>query len=180
LQTQNNWDELTKIMVTISKKLESVGCKAIVICSNTMHKIAHKIGAKISIPLINVVNETAEEIISMNINRVGLLGTKFTMEGSFYAEKLMNKYKIQTLIPDKNEREYIHKAIYQEFAKGNFFESTKKEFLGIIENLIRHGAEGIILGCTELNILISPQDVIVPLYDTLKIHLRAAVNFSLS
>lgn len=180
LQNQNNWKELVKLMIIICRNLELAGSKAIVICSNTMHKIATEIEAKISIPLINVVDETAKAIKSTNIKSVGLLGTKFTMEGAFYAEKLAKKYEINTLIPDKIERNYIHKTIYQEFAKGKFLESTKEKFLRIIENLIKKGAEGIILGCTELPMLINSQDVSVPLYDTLKIHLRAAVNFSLT
>ncbi|NVM18628.1 MAG: amino acid racemase [Candidatus Lokiarchaeota archaeon] len=179
-QNQNNWNELLKLMINICKKLELVGSKAILICSNTMHKIATEIEAEISIPIINVVDETAKVIKSMNIKSVGLLGTKFTMEGTFYSEKLIKKYAINTLIPDKIERDYIHKAIYQEFAKGIFLESTKKEIVGIIENLIKNGAAGIILGCTELPMLIKTEDVSVPFYDTLKIHLKAAVDFSLA
>ncbi|MFX0049041.1 MAG: aspartate/glutamate racemase family protein [Candidatus Hermodarchaeota archaeon] len=180
LQNQNDWNGLIKVMSSICKKLEAAGCKAIVICSNTMHKIAAEIETEILIPLINVVDETAKAIKSMNIKCVGLLGTKFTMEGIFYTERLFKKYEINTLTPNKVERNYIHKAIYHEFAKGKFLESTKKKFLEIIENLIRNGAEGIILGCTELPILIKPQDVSVPVYDTLKIHLSAAVDFSLT
>lgn len=180
LQNQDNWNELVKLMIIICKKLELAGSKAIVICSNTMHKIAPEIEAEISIPLINVVDEIAKAIKSMNIKTVGLLGTKFTMEGDFYTEKLNEKYEINTLIPDKSEREYIHQAIYQEFAKGKFLESTKQKFLEIIENVIKYGAEGIILGCTELPMLIKPQNVRVPLFDTLKIHLKAAVDFSLT
>ena len=180
LQNQDNWNELVKLMIIICKKLELAGSKAIVICSNTMHKIATEIETEISIPLINVVDETAKAIKSMDIKTVGLLGTKFTMEGNFYTEKLNEKYEINTLIPGKSEREYIHQAIYQEFAKGKFLESTKEKFLRIIEKLIKKGVEGIILGCTELPMLINSQDVSVPLYDTLKIHLRAAVDFSLT
>jgi aspartate racemase len=179
-QNQNNWKELLKFMINVCKKLELAGSKAIVICSNTMHKIADEIEAEISIPLINVVDETAKVIKSMNIKRVGLLGTKFTMEGTFYSEKLIKKYEINTLIPDKIERDYIHEVIYKEFAKGIFLESTKKEIVRIIEKLIKNGATGIILGCTELPMLIKPQDVSVPLFDTLKIHLKAAVDFSLA
>ena len=180
LQNQNNWNELIKLMIEISTKLETVGSKAIVICSNTMHKIANEIEAEISIPLINVIDETAKDIKSSKIQTVGLLGTKFTMEGGFYVEKLKKKYKIKCLIPDKVEREYIHNAIYHEFAKGTFLQSTRKEFIMIIENLIKNGAEGIILGCTELPLLIRSQDVKVSLYDTLRIHLKSAVDFSLS
>lgn len=180
LQIDNKWNELTNLMIDICKALELGGSKAIVICSNTMHKIASEIETEISIQLINVIDETAKVIKSMDIENVGLLGTKFTMEGNFYIEKLMKKYKINTIIPDKEERDYIHDSIYQEFAQGQFHESTKQNFLKIIENLRKRGAEGIILGCTELPMLIKTQDVRIPLYDTLEIHLRAAVDFSLS
>ncbi|MBY9015652.1 MAG: amino acid racemase [Candidatus Lokiarchaeota archaeon] len=180
LQNQNKWNDLIDLMVIICKKLELAGSKAIVICSNTMHKIAAEIEAEISIPLINVVDETAKVIKSMDIENVGLLGTKFTMEGVFYVEKLMKKYEINTIIPDRIERDYIHKTIYEEFAKGKFLESAKVNFLIIIENLIKKGAEGIILGCTELPMIINSQDVNVPLYDTLRIHLRAAVDYAIN
>jgi aspartate racemase len=180
LQNLNNWGELTKLMIIICKQLESAGSRAIMICSNTMHKIAAEIEAVISVPLINVVDETAKVIKSSNVKSVGLLGTKFTMEGGFYAKKLLKKYQINTLTPDKKERDYIHKSIYQEFARGKFFKATKKNFLKIIENLISKGAEGIILGCTELPMLISNQDVSIPLFDTLRIHLTAAVDFAIS
>jgi aspartate racemase len=167
-------------MIEICRKLEMGGSEAIVICSNTMHKIAAEIEAAISVPLINVIDEVGRVINSNDNKTVGLLGTKFTMEGAFYTEKLLEKYEIKSLIPDERERDYVHKAIYQEFAEGKFFDSTKQQFLEIIENLINRGAEGIILGCTELPMLIKPEDVSVPLYDTLKIHLQAAVDFSLS
>ena len=180
LQIENKWNELTNIMIDICKTLELGGSKAIVICSNTMHKIVNEIEAKISTKLINVIDETAKVIKSMNIENVGLLGTKFTMEGNFYIEKLIRKHKINTIIPDKEERDYIHNSIYQEFAKGQFYESTKQNFLKIIEKLRKNGADGIILGCTELPMLIKTQDVSIPLYDTLEIHLRAAVDFALS
>lgn len=180
LQNQNKWNDLIDLMVIICKKLELAGSKAIVICSNTMHKIAAEIEAEISIPLINVVDETAKVIKSMDIENVGLLGTKFTMEGVFYVEKLVKKYEINTIIPDRIERDYIHKTIYEEFAKGKFLESAKVNFLIIIENLIKKGAEGIILGCTELPMIINSQDVNVPLYDTLRIHLRAAVDYAIN
>jgi aspartate racemase len=180
LQNQNKWEELKELMIGICRNLEIFGSEAIVLCSNTMHTIATEIEAAISVPLINVVDEVGKVINSMNIKTVGLLGTKFTMEGSFYSEKLMENYSINSLIPVEGERDYVHKAIYQEFAMGKFLDATKQKFLKIIEKLINNGAEGIILGCTELPILIKTQDVSVPLFDTLQIHLQAAVDFSLS
>jgi len=180
LQNQNKWKELIQLITNICKKLEIAGSKAVLFLSNTMHKIVKDIEPEISVPIINVIDETAKIIKSMNIENVGLLGTKFTMEGEFYVVKLLNQYKIKTTIPNELERDYIHKVIYEEFAKGKFHESTKRKILNIIENLRNKGAEGIILGCTELPLLITSQDVSIPLYDTLKIHLRAAVDFALS
>jgi aspartate racemase len=180
LQQQNNWVEVAKILITISKKLERAGCAAIVICSNTAHKIADEIKAELSIPLIHVVDETAKVIHKCEINSIGLLGTKFTMEGEFYINILEKKYGLQVILPEKQQREYINNAIFNEFAQGIFLDSTKAEFLDIIKILERKGAEGIILGCTEIPLLIKQSDVDIQLFNTLTIHLRAAVEFALS
>ncbi|TXT58937.1 MAG: putative racemase YgeA [Promethearchaeota archaeon] len=180
LQNENRWGELTAMMIRISKKLENAGCVAIFICSNTMHKIADEIEANISIPLIHVVDATAEAIKNKSLNIVGLLGTRFTMEGGFYVKRLTQKHGLQVILPKKEERDYIHHTIYKEFAQGTFLEETKEEYLAIIENLRESGAEGIILGCTEIPMLIKPKDVEIPLFDTLQIHLNAAVKFILS
>jgi aspartate racemase len=180
LQNANKWNQIAEMMIGICKKLELVGCSAIVICSNTMHKIAEKIESVISIPLIHVVDETAKVILSKNFKMIGLLGTRFTMKGGFYANRLTNKYKIRVILPDKPNIEYINNAIYNEFAQGKFLHSTKNKFLEIIDSLKKRGAQGIILGCTELPILIKSEDADIELFDTLKIHLKAAVNYMLS
>jgi len=179
LQNNNEWDKIFKIISAISIKLEKAGCTALVICSNTMHKIADQIQEKVSIPLINVIDETAKEIKSRNIESIGLLGTRFTMEGDFYTQKLKKKYELNPIIPDSNDRDYIHESIYNQFAQGVFLDKTKQKFLKIIEKLMKKGAEGIILGCTEIPLLIKQEDVEIPLFDTLKIHLKSAVEFSL-
>ena len=180
LQEANQWDQIAEMMISICKKLELAECSAIVICSNTMHKIAAEIESKISIPLIHVVDETAKAILSKNFKTIGLLGTRFTMEGGFYADRLTEKYKLNVILPDKSDIDYINNAIYKEFAAGKFLNSTKKKFLEIIDKLNKRGAQGIILGCTELPLLIKSEDVDIELFDTLKIHLRAAVNYMLS
>ncbi|MFW9901080.1 MAG: aspartate/glutamate racemase family protein [Candidatus Thorarchaeota archaeon] len=180
LQNQNKWDTIAEIMIEISKKLELAGSSAIILCSNTMHKIADKIQEEITIPLIHVVDVTAQAIKSKGINKVGLLGTKFTMEGTFYKEKMVKKYNIETIIPDQEERDYIHNVIYNELAQGLLLDSTKKRMLKIIENLILQGAQGIIFGCTEIPLLIKKEDVAIPVFDTLKIHLSAALDFALT
>ncbi len=177
LQNNNEWDKIANIVSKISITLEKAGCGALVICSNTMHKIADQIQANISIPLINVIDETAKAIKAKNIKNIGLLGTKFTMEGDFYAHVLKKNYNLNPIIPVSAERNYIHEAIYNQFAQGVFLDKTKKEFLGIINNLQERGSEGIILGCTELPLLIKKDDVDIPLFDTLKIHMKSALEF---
>ena len=179
LQNKNEWNQIEKIMLEICNKLELAGCEAIIICSNTMHLIADNLERQISLPIINVIDETAKNINLKNFKKIGLLGTRFTMDGDFYVKKLVNKYKLKVLLPTKEEKEYINNAIYNEFAQGKFLQSTKDKFLDIISNFKNQGAEGIILGCTEIPMLIKQSDVDITLFDTLRIHLKAAVNFCL-
>jgi len=180
LQNNNQWDKIAQKMIKISMDLENAGCAAIIICSNSMHKIAEKIEDQISIPLIHVVDETAKAIKNNNLKTIGLLGTKFTMEGGFYVQRLFKKHNITVIVPESNERDYIHETIYNEFAIGKFLNSTKEKFLKIIANLKEKGAQGIILGCTEIPMLIKPTDVDIILFDTLRLHLNSAVEFSLA
>lgn len=179
LQNQNEWNQIEIIMLEICNKLEIAGCEAIMICSNTMHLIADVLERQISLPIINVIDETAKAITTKKLKKIGLLGTKFTMDGNFYVKKLVDKFKLNVFLPTNEEREYINNAIYNEFAQGKFLKSTKDKFLDIISNLKNQGAEGIILGCTEIPMLIKQSDVDVELFDTLRIHLKAAVDFCL-
>jgi aspartate racemase len=179
LQEEGKWDELAKIMVNISKNLQKAGADAIFICSNTMHKVADEIEDNITIPLIHVIDATAEVIRKNNIKNIGLLGTRFTMEGEFYVKRLTQKHNLHVLLPSKEERDYIHHTIYNEFAQGEFLVKTKQDYLEIIEHLKQDGAEGIILGCTEIPLLIKPDDVEIPTFNTLQLHLNAAVDFIL-
>ena len=179
LQNNNKWRKIADAVYKICTRLQKAGCSALVICSNTMHKVADRIQKKISIPVINVIDETAKVIKAKNITNIGLLGTKFTMEEDFYTDKLKYNYKLNPIVPAEKERKYIHEKIYNQFAKGMFLDKTKQEFLNIIENLQEKGAEGIILGCTEIPLLIKQEDVNIPLFDTLKIHLKSAVDFCL-
>ncbi|MFW9929849.1 MAG: aspartate/glutamate racemase family protein [Candidatus Thorarchaeota archaeon] len=180
LQQKNKWDDVAKILISISKKLEEGGCAAIIICSNTAHKVSDKIVPEITIPLIHVVDETAKAIKMHNIDSIGLLGTKFTMEGDFYTGKLQKQYGLRVIMPEPKQRNYIDNAIFHEFAQGAFLRSTKTEFIKIIDSLKKKGAKGIILGCTEIPLLIKQTDVNIPLFNTLTIHLDAAVEFALS
>jgi len=180
LEEQGNWEKLAKIFIKISKNLESAGCKAIVLCSNTIHKIADEIEKEISIPLIHVVDTTAEAIKQAGIRSVGLLGTRFTMEEGFYEKRLRRKHQLKVFLPEKVERDYINNAIYTELAAGKLLKSTKNELLKIINQLKDNGAEGIILGCTELPLLIKENDVDIKFFNTLTIHLKYAVHFALN
>jgi len=180
LQNNNEWDKISDIVSNICIKLEKAGCSAIMICSNTMHKIADQVQTRISIPLINVIDETAKVIKAKNMKNIGLLGTKFTMEEDFYTHKLKYDYNLNPIVPVEKDRKYIHEAIYNQFAKGLFLDKTKQKFLKIIKNLKDRGSEGIILGCTEIPLLIKQEDVNIPLFDTLEIHLKSAVDFCLT
>jgi len=144
-----------------------------------MHKMAEDVQEGVGIPLIHIVDATAEAIRDQGINRVGLLGSKFTMEEDFYKGRLIQKYGIRVVIPGKDERQFIHKIIYQELCQGLIKKDTKAEFTKIIDHLASRGAQGIILGCTEIPLLIKQRDHSIPVFDTTTLHARAAVEFAL-
>jgi len=180
LQHQEKWEELTDIMVTSAERLKSGGADFIVICTNTMHKMASDIENRVGIEVLHIAEATGEEIIGKRIKKVGLLGTKFTMEQDFYKKVLKEKFNIEVLIPEENEREIIHNVIYNELCNGIINEGSKEKFKKIIDNLALKGAEGVVLGCTEIPLLIKQEDVNIPVFDTTTIHAIAAVEFSLS
>jgi len=171
-----DWDELTAKFIAIAKKLEGNGVDAIVFCANTPHLIADKVQDNIDIPLIHIAQAAATEIASRNIKRVALLGTRVTMEQSFFKDKLA-KNGIETLIPEAGDRHFMHAAIFNEMGKGIFSPETKKRFIQIINGLVAQGAKGVILGCTEFPHLIKSDDCSVPLFDTTVMHADAAVHF---
>ncbi len=178
LTQADNWDELEKQMRSAAGKLEQAGADCVIIGANTMHKIADSIQDAVSIPVIHIAEEVANEIKAKGLKKVALLGTKYTMQLDFYKDKLALQH-ISTIIPDEEHIEFINNAIYDEMGKGIFTAAMKSAFLAIIDELIQQGAEGIILGCTELPILIKPDDCPVPTFDTIRIHSQAAVNFAL-
>ena len=175
----NDWDTTFNMLSKACQNLKNCGADAIVLCANTMHLIADRIQESIDLPLIHIATETAKEIQKQNIKKVGLLGTKFTMELDFFKDKL-SALDIVAIIPEADDRDFLHDTIFNELGKGLILESTKARYLSIIEKLIENGAEGIILGCTEIPLLISQEDVSVPVFDTTKIHSEAAVNFAVS
>ena len=167
-------------MISIAKKLENIGVELIVICANTMHKMADLIEEQINIPLIHIVDATAKKIKKQGIKKVGLLGTKYTMEQDFYVKRLKEKHGIKVIIPKENDRDIIHDVIFNELCLGIIKENSKQQYLKIINDLERSGAEGVILGCTEIPLLITQEDVSIPVFDTTRIHAEHAVNFALS
>ena len=179
LQHQGKWDKLTSVMIKAAQNLEKGGADFVLICTNTMHKMADDVQDNINIPLLHLVDTTADKIKQNRLRKVGLLGTNFTMEEDFYKGRLMNKYGLDVIIPNENDRHIIHQVIYQELCLGNIKKSSKDQYVEIINKLIESGAEAVILGCTEIPLLIQQEDVKVPLYDTTTIHAEAAVEYSL-
>jgi aspartate racemase len=179
LQRQGDWEELTKIMIESAQRLESAGADMIIICTNTMHKMAEDMEKHINVPLLHIADATALKIKDYGLKKIGLLGTKFTMEQDFYKGRLINNYGLEVIVPDTEERQIIHDIIYNELCLGEIKESSKISYIKIIDNLEKKGAEGVILGCTEIPLLIKQTDVKIPLFDTTKIHAEFAVDFSI-
>jgi aspartate racemase len=179
LQHSGDWDKLTQMMVEAAQSLERGGADFIVLCTNTMHKMADSIEQNTSIPFLHIADATAIEIKKHQFTKVGLLGTKFTMEQDFLKKRFAEKHNIETIIPNQQSRDRIHSIIYEELVKGILKEDSRKEFLEIIKELTENGAQGIILGCTEIGLLITPKDTATVLFDTTLIHAAQAVEFAL-
>jgi aspartate racemase len=180
LQHKGQWAELANKLVAIAKQLELAGADFIVLCTNTMHKVAPAIQAALHIPFLHIVDVVAEEIKQQKITRVGLLGTKFTMEEDFLKGKYSSNHSIEIVIPSKEEREIIHRVIYNELINGVFTIESKTQFIKIINNLKQIGAEGIIAGCTEIELLVQQKDLTIPLFRTTEILAESAVRFSIA
>lgn len=179
LQHQNKWDELTKLMIEAAQNLKHGGADFIVICTNTMHKMAPEIETATGLNVLHIANVTGAAISKDQIQKVGLLGTRFTMEGDFYKKRLKDNYDIEVIIPEDADRQIIHDIIYNELCLGIIKDDSRQKYIDIINKLCANGAEGIILGCTEIPLLIKQSDVLIPVYDTTKIHAESAVDFAL-
>ena len=177
-QANGNWEKSGEILGEAANNLEKAGADFIVICTNTMHKVINQIKEKISIPILHIAEMTAEKILEKGLKNIALLGTKYTMEQYFYKSKLIEK-GINVIIPDKNDIEIINKVIYDELCLGTINSNSKKKFLEIVDKLRSKGAEGIILGCTEIGLLIKNEDTDVPLFDTAVIHAEEAAIYSI-
>lgn len=180
LQHEGNWQALSEKMCQAAVSLERGGADFIVICTNTMHKLAEQVQACLNIPLLHIADATAKEITSKNIKKVGLLGTEFTMKQDFYKGRLADKFGLEVFIPNDEDCQIVHRIIYQELVAGVIRDESRQQYRQIIQKLVDAGAEAIILGCTEIMLLVSPADSAVPVFDTTEIHAQAAVNMALA
>ncbi|MFZ5909239.1 MAG: aspartate/glutamate racemase family protein [Chloroflexota bacterium] len=180
LQHQGRWQEATQAMIEAARHVEDGGADFLVICTNTMHKMADEVEQAIRIPLLHIADATAAAIQAQGLRRVGLLGTKFTMEEAFYRGRLVEKHGLEVLIPEAVEREIVHRVIYEELVVGKIEPGSREQYKQIIEKLVAEGAQGIILGCTEIGLLVKAEDSRAPLFDTTYIHAAGAVEFALS
>jgi aspartate racemase len=179
LQHEGRWGEATDLLVSTAKNLESAGADFVILCTNTMHKMADAIMQNTHIPFLHIADATAEKVKAAGITKIGLLGTRFTMEEDFYKKRLVENYGLNVLVPDETDRNYIHRVIYDELVKGKILPESKNGYIAIIEKLIANGAQGIILGCTEIGLLVAQKDCRVQVFDTTRIHAEAAVDLAL-
>ncbi len=180
LQHQGKWEETGEILTSAAQGLEKAGADFILICTNTMHLVAPQVQAAVSVPLLHIADATAEEIKNAGISKIGLLGTAFTMEEDFYKGRLEKEYALEVVTPNQADRKIIHQIIYDELCLGKIEDSSRNEYLRIIDMLTAQGAEGVILGCTEIALLVKPEDTQVKLFDTTKIHALKAVERALA
>ncbi len=178
LQKIEDWESQNKIMIQSAQQLENAGADFIILCTNTMHICSDEIIKNISIPFLHIAKATGEKIKKKKLSKIALLGTKFTMEKDFYKDILVD-FGIEIIIPNKNDRNIVHDIIYKELVHGNINTNSKKSYKKIIKDLQKRGAEGVILGCTEIPLLIKQNDVDIPIFDTTKIHAESAVMMAL-
>jgi aspartate racemase len=177
-QKTDDWERAAGALIDAAASLEKAGADFIVLCTNTMHKVADKIQARVGIPLLHIADATAEEILIKNIKKIGLLGTRYTMEQDFYKSRLEEK-GIRVIIPEEKDRAVIHRVIYEELCLGKILEESRDQFRRMMDELVIRGAEGIILGCTEIGLLVKKEDSKVPLFDTAYLHAVKAVEYAL-
>ena len=180
LQHEDRWDEAGQILVKCAQDLERGGADFIVLCTNTMHKVAPAIESAVKIPLLHIADPTAAAIRKAGLSRIGLLGTRFTMEQDFYRGRLVERHGIDVLTPEADDRELVHRVIYEELCLGRIEERSRQAYRDVMQRLVERGAQGIILGCTEISMLVGEQDASVPLFDTTAIHAAAAAELALA
>lgn len=180
LQHQGRWNETALILTQAAKAVEAGGADFLIICTNTMHKVASEIEAEISIPILHIADATAKKLVSDGVKKVGLLGTRFTMEQDFYKSRLTDKFEIEVIVPNADSQTIVHDIIYDELCRGIITATSREQYLNIISELYKSGAEAVILGCTEIALLVQQQHTNIPLYDTTEIHALEAVQLALS
>ena len=180
LQHQGQWQEATQMMIEAAQHVERGGADFVVICTNTMHKMAAEVQKNISIPILHIGDATAERVKAQKLRKVGLLGTHFTMEEDFYKGRLTKKHGLQVMIPTEEDRAIVHRVIYDELVIGEINRTSRAQYQRIIDALVQQGCEGIVLGCTEIGLLVKETDSRVPLFDTTRIHAIAAVEYALA
>ncbi|NJD20541.1 MAG: aspartate/glutamate racemase family protein [Gemmatimonadetes bacterium] len=179
LQHQGRWAELGDMLARDARTLQDAGADFLVLCTNTMHLVAPAIEAAVAIPLLHIADATAERIEASGMRRVGLLGTRFTMEEAFYRGRLQQRHGLEVVVPPQSDRAVVHRVIYEELVLGKILDGSRAEYRRIVDGLVREGAGGVILGCTEIGLLLKPGDATVPLFDTTLIHAEAAAAFAL-
>jgi len=179
LQHQGDWEGTAEILCDAAQSVEAAGADFLLICTNTMHKVAPVIQQAVSIPLIHIADATAEQLQRVGAQRVGLLGTRFTMEQDFYKGRLSEQFGIEVLVPEEDERNIVHDVIYNQLCQGEIRDDSRLQYLAIIKRMAARGAEAVILGCTEIALLVQQEHTDVALYDTTTIHARAAVNLAI-
>jgi aspartate racemase len=179
LQQQGRWLDAAQVLSGAAKSLENAGADFLIVCTNTMHKVFDNIQESSHIPLLHITDATGQKISESGLHKIGLLGTRFTMEEDFYKDRLTQKYNLEVIIPSAPEREVVNRVIYEELVIGEIRQGSKDRYKAIIENLVQVGAEGVILGCTEIGLLVHNGDCSIPLFDTTRIHAEAAVEYAL-
>ncbi len=180
LQQQGAWQAAGEILAAAAENLERGGADFIVLCTNTMHNVAHAIQSRVQIPFLHIADATGVHIQNLGLHKIGLLGTRFTMEQDFYKNRLVEQYALDVLIPKESDRETVHRIIYDELVKGVILPVSKERYLEIIQKMQAEGAEGVILGCTEIGLLVQDGECEIPLFDTTRLHAIAAVDYALA
>ena len=180
LQQQGDWHAAGELLASAAQSVERAGADCLLIATNTMHKVAPAIEQAVTIPLLHIADATAEQLTADGVTRVGLLGTRFTMEQDFYIGRLEKQFGIEVVVPDQSERDTIHRVIFDELCQGRIKDVSRQRYLAIIDSLHAHGAQAVILGCTEIAMLVGQRDTTVPLYDTTALHAQRAVTWALN
>ncbi len=180
LQRAGCWEEAGEILANAAGRLEAAGAEFLVLCTNTMHKVAPQIEQAISVPFLHIADATADEIQRAGLKRIGLLGTRFTMEEEFYRGRLEDRHQLEVIVPNERDRQMVHRVIYEELCLGTVDAESRRAYSQVIRRLADEGAEGIILGCTEISLLVAAEEAPVPLFDTTEIHARRAAEWALA